>query len=594
LIPDIRPLDNLLSGGPRRKGLDAAEDHVLLMDYVLAFDHAASVLCPGGGLDALIERGNTEEAIALIQDSGLAEALHSYARRIRNKGELGVLATVNVKAWADLRDRMGLGPQELAVLEALPEDYEPTVVVLPDRVILVGGPEKRVKVKVLARPLGATDFAERVLASLGRSSYALVFPEEVEGAGSVEYGIEVVEGRRKRFEWPRGFPAATATATTYVPRLASVPAPPASGRVTPVAVEYGVSPDWYSVILEWTPEPGEAYAVYRNGAHLATVADGWFEDLRPVSGSAADYGVVARSLWSGLTAYAAAPVSLPGLPLPEPPASLHLATRANRVVLGWFSDSPQAGQYNVVKYNEDLEPVGEIIAAADYGHYLQATDRVEGGTACTYSVAGAAPDGRVGAPSSLVGVIASSEPARPRVQLSFEDTSFLMELSQIADNALAVGGKGWSELARQPQWDPERALTLSLWVKLDDVEGAPVLICKGPWEEVTYFLQLVGGRIRFHMADLGTLDGGSPQPGVWQHIAAVYGFGEMRIYLNGVQTGRKNVAGVPPLDTTPLLAPRYGLSEETYYVHGLLDDIRIYDVALTGEEVRILREKTRR
>ncbi len=568
-------------------------DHI---EYVLAYDEAVAELATGGGLDALIEEGGDGEGVTLIRESKLAEAIHLYARRIRNKGELGVLATMNAKAWADLRNRTGLDDAALASLEAPPDDLEvePALLVLPDRIIVVGLAPEELTAVLKARRLGEKDFIEHPLAVLGRTTFALTFPDEIVLAGNFEYGVEVKVDGRTRLTWPPKFPARTQTAAgpaPAAPRPAPLPEPMAP---RPVAAKYTIVPEWGTVQIAWDARPGEQYSVFRDGVELGSVRDGWFEDASPTSDTMMHYRIVARNLASGKTAECDVTIPIPELPLPEPPDEIRVTTRGNRIVLGWDSASPQAAQYYVLKYNEQHEIIEETYVDADYGHYLQISDQVSGGTPYTYTLAAVAPDGRIGAPSKRIGVISSTEPMKPLVHLSFEDESFLEGLVQLADNALALGGRGWAELTPQPEWNPDHALTLALWANLDDLEGMPVLICKGAWQEAGYFLQIFQKQVRYYMAGVDALDAGRPRAGVWQHIAATYGFGNMRIYINGEQVGRKRVTGRPRPSERPLLIGRYIDEEDVYFMRGLMDDIRIYNVPLTAGEVKDLYEETRR
>lgn len=283
----------------------------------------------------------------------------------------------------------------------------------------------------------------------------------------------------------------------------------------------------------------------------------------------------------------------PPLPLPAPPRNISVASRANRVILGWDSDSPVARQYYLLKCDASHRVIEETYIDADYGHYLQVADRVDPGQSYTYTVAGVAPDGAVGPPSNKIGIVAGAEPLEPLLRLSFRDETLLQRLADLGGKGIALGGRGWAEMPSQPEWDLTHALSLSVWVKLDDLNGIPVLVCKGAWQRAGYFLQIFNGQVRFYLAGVDTLDAGSAVAGKWQQIVATYGFGEMRVYLDGELAGRKKVSGRPRRSADPLLIGRYGAADDVYFVRGLMDDVRIYDVALTADEIRGLYDETR-
>jgi len=361
-----------------------------------------------------------------------------------------------------------------------------------------------------------------------------------------------------------------------------------------VEAKVAIVPERYCAQLTWDAQDGVLYTVSRDGQELGTVSDGWFEDLAIPSGKNIEYSIAARSAVSDKVEVAKVSAEIPELPLPAPPQKVQVSTRGNRVVLGWTSDAPQAAAYVVAKHDENGNVVEEIRVDADLGQYLQISNPAKAGGVYSYTVAGIAPDGRVGQPSAETGVIASSEPLKPVLQLSTEDDAFLTQMADLAEKGMALGGRGWAELPAQPEWDLTHELTLNVWVNLEDLEGMPVLLCKGAWLHAGYFVQVFQGQVRFYIAGVDTLDAGTPEAGKWQLITATYGYGQMRIYLNGKLVGRKHVTGRPRTSNDPLLVGRYGQSDDAYFVRGLLDDIRIYDVALTEGEVEALYHETKR
>ncbi|MCP4643302.1 MAG: hypothetical protein GY851_22835 [bacterium] len=603
VIPDAVPdltgelRDRLLPARIMPRNRAALADGIRSVEYVLDMDAAATALQAGGGLDELIDEEQTDLALTRIKESRFAEAAHIYGQRIRNKGELGVLATMNTKAWADLRERTYLEGEALAPLEQLPESMEsdPGILVLPDRVIVTGADPDRVKVTLKARELGTWRFRTRRLTPMGGTTFALEFPADLSRASNVEFGLEV-KGARGRLTWPEEFPKQTVTATihsgVYTP-TGSGPAASA-GDVKPVAVAVKVVPDRHVAQLSWEPVDGHLYTVSRNDVILGTVCDGWFEDEAPYSGSEIRYTVTARRLRDGKTAASELTTDIPELPLPQPPENIVATSRDGRVILGWDCNSPVAARYTISKLDDSNRTIEEIVVDGDYGQFIQATDKMPAGQVATYRIAGVAPDGRQGPPSRKIGVIASDVTAEPFVFLSFEDESFLEGLAQVADNALALGGKGWAELPSQPDWNPEDSLTISTWINLDTLYGMPVLVCKGTWLQSGYFVQVINQQVRFHVAGVDTIDAGEVKAGQWTHIAAVYGNGEMRLFLNGELAGRKRVSGDVAPDQSPLLLGRYGTGDDVYFVRGLMDDIRIYDVAFTADEIAEMYASTKR
>ena len=567
-----------------------------LIVSTLAYDHAAATLGPNRSFDQHVYDEDWDGAILTLRASHLAEAMYAYSRWTTTKGQLGVLASMNGRAWADVRNRLDVPSDRLEELFEVPADItiDPRVLVLPDRVIVLGPDARTANVRVRARQLGTTQWHEHELYQMGAQSFALAFPEEASEWTTLEWGVEVSSGGRTRLTAPEGFPTRTLTALNVGrPEQVDPPAAP-EHAVGPVEAAYEIDPVFYSVRLSWDTRPGELYTVSRDGAVLGATPAGWYEDTAPPADREVRYSITALNLQSGRTTESVVRVEVPELPLPEAPQDISVTTRGGRVVLGWEAAAPQAAMYRVTKYDHNDEVAGTFDIPAAYGHYLQYADAASPGEIFTYDIAGLAPDGQAGPASRRIGIIPTNVPVRPRLHLSFEDEAFLAGLAQIAENALALGGSGWAELPPQPEWDPREQLTLSIWVKMDDLKGMPVLICKGQWQQSGYFLQIFREQLRFYIAGVGTLDAGRPEPGRWQHFAATYGFGEMKAYIDGELVGRKRVAGRVRPSASPLLIGRYGLGEDVYFVRGMMDDIRIYNVCLAPEEIQAVYEDSKR
>jgi len=71
----------------------------------------------------------------------------------------------------------------------------------------------------------------------------------------------------------------------------------------------------------------------------------------------------------------------------------------------------------------------------------------------------------------------------------------------------------------------------------------------------------------------------------WVHAALVYDGAEGRVYLNGVVDGRASLSGKITESNNEL---RIGRGEPAGYLNGTIDDVRIYNRALTVEEIKQL------
>lgn len=590
-------LKEVLTGGTIRPDrVTRLQAGLSMIASVLAYDHAAGVLGPDGEFAKNLADNDVEAALLTLEKSKFADAMYAYSRWTTTKGQLGVLASMNGRAWADIRNRLALPSEQLMTLTEPPETLvlEPRILVLPDRVIVLGLEPGDIKVEVRARRLGASDWEKRELYQMGNQTFALAFPDAASEWPGFEWGVEVSSRFRTRLVSPDTFPSGTYSSTNIaVTALPEVPVP-AEREIKAPKVTSEIDANNYSVILTWDQQPGETYSIERDGTSLGFTPDAWFEDTAPSAGQQVRYSVTAHNLLTGHTAERVVRVQVPELPLPQAPKEITALTRNGRVILGWEASAPQAALYRVTKYNQSDEAMETKDIAAEYGHYLQYADAAPAGEIFTYEIAAVAPDGKEGAPSRRIGVVPTETPLKPLLDLSFEDESFLAGMAEVAENALALGGSGWAELAPQPEWNPEEQLTIAMWVKLEDLEGMPVLICKGAWQQSGYFLQIFREQVRFYIAGVGTLDAGHPKPGQWQHLAATYGHGEMNVYIDGQLVGRKRVAGRPRPSADAMLVGRYGLSDDVYFVRGLMDDIQVYRACLAPQEIKAIYEESKR
>lgn len=138
------------------------------------------------------------------------------------------------------------------------------------------------------------------------------------------------------------------------------------------------------------------------------------------------------------------------------------------------------------------------------------------------------------------------------------------------------------------------AISLSLWFKPDFVTGMErTLIAKtvGPQlvDHVWSVTLINATALRFRLKTGGNTTELSTPPsslfgGAWYHLVAVYDGSEMRLYVNGGLMGgtaKSGSIGYHPQSPAALGATSSG----TQPFSGWLDDVRIYDTALTDAEI---------
>ncbi len=139
-------------------------------------------------------------------------------------------------------------------------------------------------------------------------------------------------------------------------------------------------------------------------------------------------------------------------------------------------------------------------------------------------------------------------------------------------------------------FDYGSALTIEAWVNPDSVTGTSYI-----WEDYGFpgvIVGLVNGSVQFSLSTTEhpgsgiTNLSGSLEPGSWQHVAAVYDGAEMRIYVGGQLGGTVATSG-SIFDNGNLNAAvgadNTGLF--TFFFDGGIDDLRIFDAALTVDQL---------
>jgi len=146
-----------------------------------------------------------------------------------------------------------------------------------------------------------------------------------------------------------------------------------------------------------------------------------------------------------------------------------------------------------------------------------------------------------------------------------------------------------------PSGDAPR--TMALWVKLDSLASDPVtsLLTYGSqsWNQLSGIgMDWRVGRANSYFTQNGGValsEWRMTEPGQWHHLAYVYeGDGQHHFYVDGVPgDGMSELWG--PIDTVLSGAVIIGAAPNgTGPTGGVLDDVRIYDQALTAEEIAVL------
>jgi hypothetical protein len=134
----------------------------------------------------------------------------------------------------------------------------------------------------------------------------------------------------------------------------------------------------------------------------------------------------------------------------------------------------------------------------------------------------------------------------------------------------------------------QTAFTLQAWVQKATTKNDVAVL--GSWTGTGPMLWVDHLASRYHLTLAGGMSdylnsGHSPTTGEWQHVAATYDGTTARYYIDGVQVASRTVNNGPGASDTWRIGA-YGSSPGGFF-DGLIDDVRIYDRALSATEVQL-------
>jgi hypothetical protein len=158
-------------------------------------------------------------------------------------------------------------------------------------------------------------------------------------------------------------------------------------------------------------------------------------------------------------------------------------------------------------------------------------------------------------------------------------------------NALAFGGTSWVTVNDSPSLDLTNAMTLEAWVYPTNATGAwtTILLKEAPADLVYMIQNDPANYPNFYIQTADGLHGVAalaPLPlNAWTHIAGTYDGVALRLFTNGLLASSRPLSGGVVTSTSPL---RFGgNSVWGEYFQGNLDEIRIYNRALSQTEVQM-------
>jgi beta-glucanase (GH16 family) len=148
------------------------------------------------------------------------------------------------------------------------------------------------------------------------------------------------------------------------------------------------------------------------------------------------------------------------------------------------------------------------------------------------------------------------------------------------------GTSNWVTVPDSASLDLTTGMTVGAWVRPTATNGARVVLMKERTTAgLSYSLGLSNGVAASYIrtATDVSASGGSGPLNTWTHIAATYDGATLRVYVNAVQAASLAVTGAITTSTSPLRIG--GDAPWGQYFSGLIDEVRIYNRALTPGEI---------
>ncbi|MCP5368563.1 MAG: LEPR-XLL domain-containing protein, partial [Hyphomicrobiales bacterium] len=163
------------------------------------------------------------------------------------------------------------------------------------------------------------------------------------------------------------------------------------------------------------------------------------------------------------------------------------------------------------------------------------------------------------------------------------------------DGGLQFTGVEYLEVAQDPTVDLAGDVTMEAWVKVDRyTETYTPLFFKGPSNDTngrTYALYLhSNGRVGVDTVNRSaTTASGAVALGEWTHIAGVIDRtnGTIKVYINGVEMASSSfsIAAGPSIDMPLYIGTDIDTFDDRQTFFGTLDEVRLWSVARTGEQI---------
>lgn len=153
-------------------------------------------------------------------------------------------------------------------------------------------------------------------------------------------------------------------------------------------------------------------------------------------------------------------------------------------------------------------------------------------------------------------------------------------------SAVNFEGYDYIRVANAPSLNPQHAITIGAWILADNWNGNRRIVQKGMDHQ--YRLLAEDGYLLFHVYPVGRVVTALPSPHQWHHVLGLYDGTRMQLWVDGVLQAEEYMNGMINTTTDPLyIGTKYPGAPTGDYFRGLIDEVHIFDRALSPAEIQI-------
>jgi hypothetical protein len=170
-------------------------------------------------------------------------------------------------------------------------------------------------------------------------------------------------------------------------------------------------------------------------------------------------------------------------------------------------------------------------------------------------------------------------------------TSTLKSIGKVGQALNFDGTSDYIYLGTPASLFPTSGITLSAWINPDQTAISTQIISNDDAATISNQMRTQGAAgLRCSISNTTSTFGSTIPSGEWTHVGCVYDGANIINYINGVSVGSTPLTGsisYPNSNTEPWRIGRRGDAAPGYF-NGRIDEVRIYDRALTASEMKQL------